>query len=70
MMFPGAIINSGRYLDEHRQIVRSEIEGVVRAAEVEAAVRPKTPLGVFAGMSFMLLLRAIKRTGRVSPATV
>src|SRR5260370_30319796 len=63
MMFPGAIINSGRHLDEHRQIVRSEIERVVRAAEVEAAVRSKTALGVFAGVSFMLLLRAIKAQG-------
>jgi hypothetical protein len=60
MMFPGAIINSGCHLDKHHQIVRSEIEGVVRAAEVEAAVRSKTPLGIFAGMSLVLLLRAIK----------
>src|SRR5260370_24809750 len=60
MMFPGAIVNSGRHLDEHRQIACSEIERVVRAAEVEATVRSKAPLGIFAGMSFMLLLQAIQ----------
>src|SRR5215510_12071671 len=63
MMFPGPIINAGRHLDEHRQIVRPEIERVVRAAEVEAAVRSKAPLGVFAGMSFVVLLRAIEAQG-------
>src|SRR5258708_1905211 len=63
MMFPGAIINSGRHLDDLRQIGRWEIEGVVGAAEVEAAVRSKTALGVFAGVSFMFLLRAIRARG-------
>jgi hypothetical protein len=60
MTFPGAIINGGSHLEENRQIVRSEIERVVRAAEVEAAVRSKAPLGVFAVMSFLLLARAVK----------
>src|SRR5215831_240620 len=71
MMLPGAVINSGSHLDEHHQIVRSEIECVARAAKVETAVRSKTPLGVLAGMPFMLLLRAIKAQGaRVASCSI
>jgi hypothetical protein len=67
MMFPTAITNAGRRLEKHSQIVRSEIKRVAGAAEIEAAVRTKAPLGVFAGMSVVLLPRAIEAYGaRVS----
>jgi hypothetical protein len=38
MKLPGIVVNAFRYLTEHREVLRFQVELLVRTSEVEAAL--------------------------------
>ena len=57
VMLPGALVDAFRDLREERQVLRAQIEAIVRSAEIEAQVLAELTLGVFALVPVARLLR-------------
>jgi hypothetical protein len=56
---PGVVVHAVRHLHENGQVLRPQVEGVRRTAEIEALVLAKRALGIFPDVALGLLGRRV-----------
>ena len=59
VVLPGAVVHSLGDLQEDHEILCTQVERVIRAAEIEAAVLSEMALGVFRGVPLVSLARTL-----------